>query len=91
MNLKNQPPIFVPEQFCKEIEALSKAALMDMVWDLATRCARPGIGQDGVMTEVRATSEIIAVYRKQDREKNGNLRDRLNAAEKPIPHDRYAV
>ena len=37
MNLKNQPPVFVPNQFRKEIEALSKATLMDMVWDLATR------------------------------------------------------
>ena len=39
MNLKNRPPIFVPQQYRQEIEACSKAALMDVAWDLAVRCA----------------------------------------------------
>ena len=38
MNLKNQPPIFVPDQFRAEIEGLSKAALMDIAWNFAKQC-----------------------------------------------------
>ena len=35
MNLKNKRPVFVTLEFYDEIERLSKAALMDMVWDYA--------------------------------------------------------
>ena len=82
MNLKNRPPIFVPEQLQGEIEKLSKAALMDMVWDLAARCA----GCDGghpqahaaIMSEIRKTAEVITGYR--DRE-NPRLKGRYLAKE----------
>ena len=39
MNLKNQPPVLVPAEFCDEIEKLSKAALMDLAWSFSIRCA----------------------------------------------------
>jgi hypothetical protein len=64
MNLKNKPPVFVPYCFRAEIEGFFKAALMDMVWDLATRCAGSEL-VDGVMDEVRKTGEIVATHRKQ--------------------------
>lgn len=64
MNLKNQPPVFVPYQFQAEIEQLSKAALMDMIWDLATRCAGSDL-VDGIMGEVRNTAEIVKAHREQ--------------------------
>lgn len=68
MNLKNQPPVFVPHQYQAEIEKESKAALMDMVWDLATRCAGgDGLAHFRVMEEVRSTRDIILNYRKQEK------------------------
>ena len=72
MNLKNQPPVFVPREFQAEIEKLSKAALMDAVWDLATRCAGTGPECEGpepqdVMDEVRRTASIILSHRSQAR------------------------
>lgn len=68
MHLKNQPPVFVPSIYCEEIEKLSKAALMDMVWDLATRCSgADDIDGPKVMAEVRHTAEIITLHRKQAR------------------------
>jgi hypothetical protein len=80
MNLKNQPPVFVPDQFQREIEKFPKAALMDMVWDLATRAAGADeLAVNEIMGEVRHTAKIIDSYRKQDRAKNGNWRDRLEA------------
>jgi hypothetical protein len=64
MNLKNKPPLFVPRQFQSEIEKLSKAALMDMVWDLATRAAGADeLAVNEIMGEVRHTAEIINNYR----------------------------
>jgi hypothetical protein len=72
MNLKNQPPVFVPRQHCAEIEKLSKAALMDMVWDLATRCAGTSMAEpDRIMTEVRTTAEIVTRYRKEEARRQG--------------------
>jgi hypothetical protein len=66
MNLKNQPPIFVHEAYRAEIEKLSKAALMDIVWDLAQRCA--GETDDRprqIMEEIRRTADVITTYRMQ--------------------------
>jgi hypothetical protein len=64
MNLKNQKPVFVPFEFRAEIEKLSKAALMDMVWDYAQQ----NVVRDDpneVMTEFRTRREIILTYRAQ--------------------------
>ena len=62
MNLKNKPPMFVPTRFQDEIEKLSKAALMDIAWDYATRCAAAQT-DDSVMTELRAQIDIIQIHR----------------------------
>ena len=63
MNLKNQPPVFVPNQFRKEIEALSKATL-------ATRAAGADeLAVNEIMSEVRYTAEVMNSYRKQERTK----------------------
>jgi hypothetical protein len=69
MNLKNQPPIFVHEAYRAEIEKLSNAALMDIVWDLAQRCAgetddRP---RQTMEEEIRRTADVIMTYRMQAR------------------------
>ena len=63
MNLKHQPPVFVPFEFRAEIESMSKAALMDMVWDFAFE--RAGEMPDAAMTEIRKRREIIDTHRKQ--------------------------
>lgn len=63
MNLKNQPPIFVPQQYRGEIEKFSKAMLMDMVWDFARRDM---IDDDNnTMLRIRETAEIVSMYRKR--------------------------
>jgi hypothetical protein len=71
MNLQNQPPIFVPIAYRREIEALSKATLMDMVWDYAKRCAADPIEGEatdlGVIEELRKTAKIITMYRNQEK------------------------
>jgi hypothetical protein len=62
MNLQNRPPIFVPPEHCAEVEKLSKAALMDMVWDYATQ-----IGLGAPVEEFRKRREIILMHRKQNK------------------------
>ncbi len=69
MHLKAQRPIFVPDPYIGELEKLSKAALMDMVWDLATRCSGgDSLETAEIIAEVRHTAEVITSYRKQERE-----------------------
>src|SRR5258705_5293140 len=62
MNLQNRPPVFVPREHWDEIEKLSKAALMDLVWDYAAQVAGVGDSQ-AVMTEFRSRRETILTYR----------------------------
>lgn len=64
MNLKNKRPIFVPQEHREEIEQLSKAALMDMVWDYAKQLAGVN-GDNDTMKEFRRRREIILTHRKQ--------------------------
>jgi hypothetical protein len=65
MHLKAKRPVLVPEFYFAELDKLSKAALMDIAWDLATRCSG-GDDLDGpkVMQEFRDTAEIVMHYRK---------------------------
>jgi hypothetical protein len=56
MNLKNQPPVYVPDEHRAEIEKLSKAALMDMVWDFSLQFA--GITDYCFDTEQKAIAEF---------------------------------
>ncbi len=67
MHIKAQRPVFVPAQYRTEIELLSKAALMDMVWDYAQRCCEDGVSAEPsrIMSEFRDTREIILAHRKQ--------------------------
>lgn len=65
MNLKNQPPVFVPFEFRKEMEALSKAALMDMVWDYAFQISGANL-MDDAMNEFRARRDIVLTHRNRE-------------------------
>jgi hypothetical protein len=63
MHLRNKPPVFVPTAHRAEIEKLSKAALMDMVWDYAVQFAG-GDGKEAI-DEFRARRDLILSYRNQ--------------------------
>lgn len=65
MHLNNRPPIFVPAEYRKEIEQLSKAALMDIAWDYAAQlCGKPD-DLESAMAEFRKRREIILSHRRQ--------------------------
>lgn len=64
MNLKAQRPIFVPEQFSTEIEQMSKAALMDLVWDLAVTAGAHD-SEAGTMKTLRERRDVILLHRAQ--------------------------
>ena len=66
MNLQNQPPLFVPVEYRREIEKLSKAALMDVAWDFATRIAGNRDGE-AIMRQLREAAAIITRERSQAR------------------------
>jgi hypothetical protein len=72
MNLKNQPPVYVPDEHRAEIEKLSKAALMDMVWDFSMQFA--GITdycfdtEQKAIAEFRSRREIILAMRQRQPE-----------------------
>ncbi len=74
MHLNAKPPIFVPKRYWKEIEQLSKAALMDIAWDYAVRTAGEDQSEETQMEELRSTARIITGYRKQEKQEvnNGN-------------------
>lgn len=64
MNLKNQRPVFVPDDYQDEMEKLSKAALMDMVWDYAMQvCSGGNQGVSVTMNEFRKRRDIILTHR----------------------------
>lgn len=65
MHIKAQPPVFVPARFQAEIEQLSKAALMDMVWDYAMQLAMTPTNDEASMDEFRQRREIILAHRAQ--------------------------
>lgn len=62
MHLKNLPPIFVPERFRAEIEKLSKAALMDMIWDFSETSTAER-EPDKIMEEFRTRRDAILAAR----------------------------
>jgi hypothetical protein len=62
MHVHAKPPILVPAEHCREIEKLSKAALMDLAWSFAVRCA--GKEQPAeVMAELRAERDAVLAAR----------------------------
>ena len=65
MNLKNQPPVLVPQEYWKEMEELSKAALMDIVWDYAKSHA--GDPDENVIIEdLRRVRNFVINQRKRE-------------------------
>ncbi len=65
MHLNAKPPLFVPREYWGSIEKLSKAALMDIVWDYATRTVGKGEEATGeIFEELMQTAGIITHYRK---------------------------
>lgn len=67
MNLKNRPPVFVPREFQREMEKLSKAALMDMVWDYAQQVSGDFNSPEATMRAFRIRREIVLMHREQER------------------------
>lgn len=61
MHLKNKLPVFVPREYFREIELLSKAALMDMVWDLC--CQTAEVSKPGDCEQ--CASDVIQQFRKE--------------------------
>ena len=64
MHLKAQKPVMVPEAYWTEIEALSKAALMDMVWSFANRCSGQEELPRQIMQEVERERDAVLAVRK---------------------------
>ena len=62
MRLGAKPPVFVPARFRHEIEQMSKAALMDLVWDFATT-ATGEEADDAVMATLRERAGIVKMHR----------------------------
>lgn len=69
MNLRAKPPVFVPTRFRAEIEHMSKAALMDLVWDFAMSATHQDDAisadaiDDAIMTTLRERAEIVLMHR----------------------------
>lgn len=60
MRIGCKPPVLIPEQHIREIERISKAALMDLAWDYAVRCA----GEEGALDEFRRSATTIENHRR---------------------------
>jgi hypothetical protein len=65
MHPKNKPPIVVPTEFVPEMERLTKAALMDLVWNLGTTINTTGRTHD-IEAEVRRRAAFVVTLREQD-------------------------
>ena len=64
MDPNHQPPIFVPDQFRAEIEKLSKAALMDIAWNLAVQCSGEDCPRTTTIATFRTERDVTLGYRK---------------------------
>lgn len=64
MHMNAKPPMFVPKEYRTKIEKLSKAALMDIVWDYATRTVgKDAEAKEEIFSEVMQTADIITYHR----------------------------
>lgn len=63
MHALAKPPVLVPVEYREEIERLSKAALMDMVWSLAGQTVESCHDEPDVMRKFREERVIINRYR----------------------------
>lgn len=65
MHLNAKPPVLVPYKHWAEIEKLSKAALMDMVWSLAGQTVESAEDESDVMARIREERATIERCRNQ--------------------------
>lgn len=63
MHIKAKPLIFLPSAYWSEIEKLSKAALMDLVWDYATTAASNPNSEESIIAELRNRATTIKYHR----------------------------
>jgi len=66
MALRSKPPVLVPREYRAELAKLSKAALMDMVWNYAmSRASASGTEptHGAILAEFRARWEIVRRHR----------------------------
>jgi hypothetical protein len=63
MHPKNKPPAFVPPEYHAELDRLTKAALMDLAWELAA-FGMPD--DDDTIAEIRKYAAAIINRREQD-------------------------
>jgi hypothetical protein len=66
MHPKNKPPIFVPPIYQAELDRLSKAALMDIVWSYAAGPDLVGGDPIPIIAEIRGHAATIVTLREQD-------------------------
>ena len=63
MHPKNHPPVFVPHEYVAEFDRLTKAALMDLVWEMTTENLNED--PDKIMAAIRERAAYIVTYREQ--------------------------
>ncbi len=64
MHLNAKLPVLMPPDYWKEFEKLSKAALLDLAWDYATRCAGEP-DTELILAELRQSAATIVRERSQ--------------------------
>ncbi len=64
MHLNAKRPVFVPQEFWNELGLLSKAALMDLVWDFATTEVGEKISHEAITEVIRKRAAIVVRERK---------------------------
>lgn len=64
MRVTNYPPMLMPRECWVELTALSKATLIDLVWDLCAPRAECCDDPQQVMAEVRKARAIVLAVRK---------------------------
>lgn len=84
MHAKAKLPVLVPPEYCTEIEALSKAALMDMVWSLAGQTVESCDDDPDVMRKIRDERRIVEHFRKnaQSLSQQDKLQPKLSARQR---------
>lgn len=67
MHILAQRPVLVPQEFQREVESLSKAALMDLVWDFATTAHGEEADTAGIIATFRERAATIVALRKSQK------------------------
>lgn len=74
MHVNAKCPVLVPDEYCTEIEMLSKAALMDMVWSLAGQTVESCDDDPDVMRKIREERGIVERSRKNAKSQRAMMR-----------------